>query len=631
MPDCGAVLYDLVSLDLCDSFPGWERYTDSGVPGRVYPLPEAGYRVYARASLLRSLLKKLEPSGDALKNANDAAYALFEDLNDKCAAWELHLEHLGPHDEVILGEFRNLVYHFFHKNGYSLLDHAEIERHVDFGPGSAPGTGDCSFLSKLGHSSISAPNTALRELFYEWVMSHPTRLDCEITRVLVKGQVTIQSPRQLTAVAKTNEISRLVHAEPLVGMFFQKGIQAILESRLKELFDIDLSYQPAVNAELARIGSLNGSYGTIDLKSASDTIAVSLCDWAIPKSSLAWLKLTRTEKVVLPKRTVALEERDPTLVPLHMIATMGNAWCFPLQTALFTCCVVAVYRALGIPVDTGSLFVTETTIDKPPSLRGRMPNFGVNGDDIVVLSEAYNPLLRLLKCLGFIPNEEKSYNSGLFRESCGRDWYHGQDVRGVYIKRLHTSSDWYALINQLVDWSSAHSCPLTRTIAYCLSKVRRIEVPVWENPDVGIRMPIDCVKTPQVRVVQPRVEPGAHKWRVYRDERFSDELVLVWLPPVKPVKVWQRLYLYTRLERIGDSRSVFDAIAATTNMYWNSSAILLAAVRGMLRGGRVVVRNDTYRTRRAQVVSPGWDWPQRPEILPFRREWFAHARVYFQE
>jgi hypothetical protein len=89
--------------------------------------------------------------------------------------------------------------------------------------------------------------------------------------------------------------------------------------------------------------------------------------------------------------------------------SMGNGFCFPLQTLLFaSVCFAAGMISSQDPYD-----------------------FRVYGDDIIVRQDRALLVIELLSELGFRLNRDKSFLFGPFRESCGADWYKGQDVRPV--------------------------------------------------------------------------------------------------------------------------------------------------------------------------------------------------------
>lgn len=558
---------------------------------------------FAAAALLRSSVKKFQDEID--QEAADAeAIRVFNEANTSCENWAVKVSELGPYDETMLGEFKAAVYDFFHNNGYSLLDLPEIVRGVDFGPGASPGVENCSYLDKIGQEQLLAPNTITISLFNQWVEEHPLSVDVEITRLLLAlGVPKVIESVPFTPVPKTSKISRLVRPEPLLGMFFQKGVQKVLEDQLQYHFGIDLSVQPELNARLAREGSLSFRYCTIDLKSASDYIALGLCDWCIPRASLNWLKAFRCGNARLPG--------SDSVVPLHMIATMGNAYCFPLQTALFACAVKAVYKTLGLSFEKSRVepvFHTDPNSGEILWIERyrNLGTWGVFGDDIIVLEDAFGPLQRLLRALGFVPNRDKSFGgSDFFRESCGGDFYKGHNVRGVYCKSLKTPQDRYVLINSLVDWSVQHSLPLTKTVSMLVASVGRTEVPPFENEDSGIRMPLSCVQGNEV----------------FRANR----------PPFDPKKPhYQGAYLYKRFVPRNVGWDVSDETRAENAGFWNSSAIFQAALKGALRGGRCVVRlwNTPYMKRVG--VAPCWDYfGSGVKSVTYQERWIRFCEIYF--
>lgn len=620
-----AIMSVLWSLLRCD--------IDSGLPNglRDFVVDETTYDVrepvgctaqqFAAAALLRSIPKKFQGEVDR-EYADSNAFKLFHECNARCRDWQLNTGELGPYDEVILGEFKKTMWEFFNPHGFPLLDLAKIERYADFGPGRSPGVEGTSFPWKIGHDRLTATSHLLIGFFDQWCRSSSLRMDCEIARSLSYGSPTIAELALITPVLKKREISRLVKGEPPLNMFFQKGAQAVLEDQLFDYFGINLATQPAINAELARMGSITGQIGTIDLKSASDLIARNFCREYVPRSSFTWLDLLRSPEA---------KAQEGEIVTLHMMATMGNAFCFPLQTAIFASAVTAVYKALGIPM---TRFKESLTYRTDP-LTGEvvqffpdvtLPNWGVFGDDIVVDWEAYRPLIRLLRALGFIPNETKSFNDGCFRESCGSDWYNGTNVRGVYVETLDTMQDWYALINKLVDWSAAHGIMLYKTIEWCESHCRRTLVPPWENPDSGIRVPLACVDTLDVAKAPAR---RGFAPRSTLTLKFGCNVAFPDL---------HGSYLYKRY--VPQKYKITDVTDATAllpsgeeNCYHNSSAILLGAVKGAIRGGRVEERAPDgvptrYKLRSA--VAPCWDYlPPGDPRKPWEQSWLRTAKGYF--
>jgi hypothetical protein len=531
--------------------------------------PGCNSREYASAALLCSVFKKFQDEIDQ-ESADKAAFAKFITMNERSATYE-RPEDPPFYTEELLGEFRQTLWEFFNPEGFPLLTHSSIEEGVDFGPGKAPGTDQTSFLFKIGHSALTAPNPLTIELFYEWVKSHPLRLDSELSRLVHQGVPRLDKGVEITPVPKTTSISRLVKPEPLLGMFFQKGIQAVLERRLKSYFGIDLSEQPLRNQELAREGSLNGSYSTIDLESASDTLSLKLCREFIDRPSMAWLELFRscTAKV------------QGEITQLHMMCTMGNAFCFPLQTVIFASVVRAVYRVLGLPYRIFKGKENRLCNDESGQLKWmrhtiHQKNWGVFGDDIIVVDRATRVLIEFLTHLGFVVNNDKTFTCGPFRESCGADFFSGINVRGVYIKSLKTEQDRAVAFNRLAEWSAQHGVPLTRALALLRTSVPMAPlVPPWENIDAGLRVPEAVLERP---LVLTRKGSDFHGSIFYKR----------WVPRESSLHSNSRAW--STLEEV------------------NPSAVFLTAVKGSLRGGRVTVLN--YRTLYDLKwgVAPAWDW-----------------------
>lgn len=219
-----------------------------------------------------------------------------------------------------------------------------------------------------------------------------SNFDREIDR-----RLEYRASNHLSFVPKTAKTHRGIAVEPLLNTFIQKGIDAELRVHLKRA-GYDLSNQER-NQHLARIGSYNGTFATIDLSSASDSISISLVKALLPSSWFSLMDCTRSP---------AYETSDGEF-RYQKFVSMGNGFCFPLETLLFAAACRYVLRNESVRTHA------------------------VYGDDIIVPSTVAPELLELLKFMGFTPNPDKTFLEGPFRESCGSDWYRGLDVRPVYL------------------------------------------------------------------------------------------------------------------------------------------------------------------------------------------------------
>lgn len=426
--------------------------------------PDATLGQRACHTLVHSFYKKFvdKVSPDADKRALEK----FEQVNLSCSDWSLRLG--SSWDEVLVGELKDSLYRFFNPGGVPLL--LGLDQFFDrgrTGPGASVGARGNDFYTKLFDSPLTATKEALYNHYRSRLQYFPRWADAENNRYARHGGCRVVEGSRLHFVPKTNDISRLICIEPSLNMFYQLGLGAVLEDRLYEVFSISLSDQPELNRELARVGSLDGRFDTIDLSSASDSLSLKMLAEVLPRDVMSWLRFLRSPISQLGDRRVELS----------MVSTMGNGFTFPLQTILFSCIVSASYRARDL------------TMFRSLAARRQPGNYGVFGDDIICHHSVTKDVLRLLELLGFQVNTEKTFTEGRFRESCGRDFFHGHDIRGFYVKSLRTMQDRYVAINGLNLWSAKTGISLPDTQKYLLSCVKHVFVPVHEGEDAGIIVP----------------------------------------------------------------------------------------------------------------------------------------------
>lgn len=565
MRDFAAELPVYLDKDLLSSHPD----------GALKPYPGMSPKAYAIQALRSSLLKKFIDNVDQ-KKTDAKALALFLEYNEKCRTFKLPgPEEMATVEAVALGEAKDFLYRFFFEadqselggNPLFVLNWPRIAEGYGVGNGSNIGSFGTDFFSKFGTSLMSATDPSLHKLYVQGIACNPLWSSVESRRSEFRETAIVRGSR-LSFVPKTSEISRTICTEPLLNMIFQKGIAKVLERRLLQICGIDLSTQPDKNRELARIGSITGRFGTIDLSSASDSVSTSLVRELLPREVLTILEKTRSPVTTLP---------GGKEVELHMMSSMGNAFTFPLQTILFSALVYGVYRALDIP------------IENPRRLS--LGNFAVFGDDIIVVDQAYDLVVRMLSICGFSVNVNKSFNTGLFRESCGRDYYFGHNVRGVYISSLRTDGDRYSAINRLNRWSAKWGIPLCATVSSLMKGLRFLEIPLDESDDGGVKVPFRSVKR---RRLNKNTLGVIYRVRTYKPKLF--DLSDVEARPPLSLPGWRE----------------------------NHPAVLLAAVAGTLRAGSVAIRSNFRRQTGIRVRSSSrWDYisPDYVEIRNIGDRW----------
>jgi len=463
------VLYKYLCQDLTDSIGD----SLSCLYGKeVYPVGLSP-REYAALAISNSFLKKY--SEDAEAEAEPRALAKFMESNRLCASWALQLP--TSLDEELYGGFKKAVYDFFNPecriNGSKThccmeLDPFAVVREGDVGPGSNIGARGQDFYTKLFDSPLSCTSLELYRVYTRSMTGSDRTRGAEKARSERYPEPILCKGNRLSFVPKTNKIARVICVEPTLNMFFQMGVRERLEVRLKEKYGICLSRQPSLNRALARLGSLGGGFVTIDLESASDSMSVAMLEDVLPRAVFNSLMKYRSPITTLP---------DGVELELGMLSSMGNAFTFPLQTAIFASVVCSVYRYLNIP------------IDKPGD--DWYGNFGVFGDDIACRTEAARYVVRLLNILGFRVNQSKSFLEGPFRESCGADFYHGRQVRGVYLRSSRPDS-LLSTLNLLTEFSANTGIALpklSRGLRASLAK-HLLPVPRWENDEAGWKVPV---------------------------------------------------------------------------------------------------------------------------------------------
>jgi hypothetical protein len=99
---------------------------------------------------------------------------------------------------------------------------------------------------------------------------------------------------RVTFVPKTATTERAIAIEPLVNIYAQLGLGTLIRGYLKAKAHIDLDDQ-TTNQLLAQEGSIRGFLATIDLSSASDTIAKEVVRALLPEAWFGALDLCRSK------------------------------------------------------------------------------------------------------------------------------------------------------------------------------------------------------------------------------------------------------------------------------------------------------------------------------------------------
>jgi len=229
-----------------------------------------------------------------------------------------------------------------------------------------------------------------------------------------------ERPVKVISVPKTLKTPRIIAIEPTCMQYMQQGLMASFQ----EAIEADdsarqlISWASAVpNQHLACLGSRNGDLATLDLSEASDRVANQHVQLLLRRHPLLAeaVDSCRSRKADVPGHGV---------IHLAKFASMGSALTFPIEAMVFaTVIFCGIENAL-------SRRLTKKDIK---SLLGKVR---VYGDDIIVPVRFVDAVTDSLEAFGLKVNYRKSFWTGKFRESCGKEYYDGEDVTVFRVRAL---------------------------------------------------------------------------------------------------------------------------------------------------------------------------------------------------
>lgn len=349
-----------------------------------------------------------------------------------------------------------------------------------------------SVLAGNGHLPKHGPGTTADKLIgnnkfkqVTWTTRLETSFPAELFMVPNQGfyehlqglnflEPDAEQPVRVVTVPKTLKTPRIIAIEPTCMQYAQQSLMELfvntLESDDKLLGCIGFTDQRP-NQVFAQAGSADGSLATLDLSEASDRVSNLLVRTAFaPWPHLdAALQNSRSTRADVPGKGVHT---------LTKFASMGSAVCFPVEAMMFLT-IIALAKEQ-------QLSRTLTSKD----LASLLKVVRVYGDDLIVPNALAPYVGEQLKAFGFKLNANKSFWTGRFRESCGRDYYDGEDVSVTYVRHMiphsrHNASEivsLYSLRNQLYKagmWES------TRTLDAWIGRLAPAPLVSERSPVLG--------------------------------------------------------------------------------------------------------------------------------------------------
>lgn len=398
--------------------------------------PQIGYGLYQ----IHSLLKKYAPPGASRERAQ-AAYQSFLKYEAHCALYNKenwrgvvslslrHPDYLGLIEEVradiehCIGAQPNMegVFDFArHGPGTSIGFEGAAGKITNYFKWSELPYTVSSSAIPYAKKAILSDQRWLRALidWYQHEKGVPPGTPIDMF-VFWSDVLRVTEHSRYETVPKNDIIDRSIGIEPTMNVFLQLGVDGVIRRNLKFRWGINLNSQYR-NQDLARRSSLTGEDATVDLKGASDTVAIMAAKLLLPSAWFDLMMDLRTANMTVPKKFTG--GKVDTVLKLEKISSMGNGFTFVLESLIFTAIARCAMRRSGV--------------------KG---NLSVYGDDIILPVGAVVELYNLLDLFGFMVNKEKSFIAGPFRESCGVDCLNGINIRPFFLKEpvVDVTDIWY--------------------------------------------------------------------------------------------------------------------------------------------------------------------------------------------
>lgn len=276
----------------------------------------------------------------------------------------------------------------------------------------------------------------LEAVFPYWLYATTSCYSSEVYDRVDFKEPDAERPVRVISVPKTPDKPRIISIEPTCMQYMQQGIarslkRAVDSSYLEQL--IGTTYQEP-NQLLAERGSLDGSLATLDLSEASDRVSnllVLTLFAGFPHLSDG-VQACRSQTADVPGHGV---------LTLNRFASMGSALCFPVESMVFlTIVMLGLHEAYGLAPTRSSV-------------RSFVGSVRIYGDDIIIPVDAVDHVMAALTRYGSKVNASKSFWTGRFRESCGKEYYAGSDVTICRVRRkLPTSREGVSEVVSAVEF-----------------------------------------------------------------------------------------------------------------------------------------------------------------------------------
>jgi hypothetical protein len=269
-----------------------------------------------------------------------------------------------------------------------------------------------------------------------------------------------EMPVKVITVPKTLKTPRIIAMEPVAMQYCQQAIMTMLVPLLERSNDSPgmLGFTDQVpNNVLARIGSVNCSLATVDLSEASDRV------------SNQHVRLLLKDHIWLANAVDDCRSRKADVFGhgvqrLAKFASMGSALTFPMEAMVF---LTVVFHGIERELNR------QLTRKDIKSLSGQVR---VYGDDIIIPTDYVRSVIDSLHTFGYKVNTSKTFATGKFRESCGKDYYSGHDVTTTKVRHMFPSSrrDAAPVVSLVSLRNQLYERGLWQTARYLDGRIRKV-------------------------------------------------------------------------------------------------------------------------------------------------------------
>jgi len=287
------------------------------------------------------------------------------------------------------------------------------------GPGSV-----ADYLTSNGKYNQRTWTSRLSEVFLpdRYLIPNP-RYSKELDKIDIL-EPEAEMPVRVITVPKTLKTPRIIAIEPTCMQYTQQALlRSILEAFYRdELLSRLIGFDDQVpNQDLARQGSADNRTATLDLSEASDRVSNQL----VMSMTQRWPYLQRAIQACRSRRA---DVPGHGVKRLAKFASMGSALCFPMEAFVFTTLIfLGIERSLN------------TTLTKK-DVKSFLGSVRVYGDDLIVPVDHVHTIVQTLEHFGARVGLDKSFWTGKFRESCGKEYFNGHDVSITRVRQALPST-----------------------------------------------------------------------------------------------------------------------------------------------------------------------------------------------